>query len=231
MPSFGGVVVATGSQATGRRTLLDVVDELARPINAGDTDIRALAADAFRSAVRWMNRKGMWPWEIQDEDIALTAGNPFTTVSGAIKKQLAMHYLNVAGGTRDQKIGYKPYDEFLEKYKLDITSEPYIYTIPNMFETGQIRWWPIPASDDNARFSYYRETPAPRNEQEAIEIPDYVSEAYMARAWYEFLKRLPSQRQVFPIAIARADAKDAFREISAHVNVPGDRTREKYRFG
>jgi len=74
MPTFGGIVVPTGAEASGRRTLLDVVDELARPVDASDTTIRALAADAFRAAVRTMNRKGCWPWEYQEEDVAITSG-------------------------------------------------------------------------------------------------------------------------------------------------------------
>ena len=226
MPTVSGIVVSTGIQSAGRRTLLDIVDELARPINAGDSKIRALAADAFRASVRWMNIKGDWPWEYQEEDVAITATERFSTVSSAIKKPLAMHYLDAAGGTRDQKIGYMSYDRFVEKYNLDISSEPHTYTIPNLFETGQIRWHPIPSSDDNTRFTFYRVTPAPRNESATVEIPDHALENYMSRAWYEFMKRLPSQRRPVSLLIARDDAKQAFREISAHVNRPGDRSRQ-----
>jgi hypothetical protein len=226
MTTFGGIVVATGAHAEGRRTFSDVINELARPLDASDSTIRSLAADAFRAAVRKMNRKGNWPWEIQDEDVSMTASERFSSVTSAIKKPLAMHYLNSAGGTRDQAIGYISYDRFVEKYNVDINSETHTYTIPNLFETGQIRWYPTPASNDNLRFTFYRVTPVPRREQEAIEIPDYVSEAYMSMAWFEMMKRLPSTQRPFPIKVAQDDAKQAFREISAHVVSPGDRSRQ-----
>src|SRR3989304_6081559 len=104
MPTISGIIIATGTESSGRRTLLDVVDELSRPINAADSTVRALAGDAFRAAVRTMNRKGSWPWEIQDEDITITANQRFSTVTGAIKKPLRMHYLDEAGGTPDEPI-------------------------------------------------------------------------------------------------------------------------------
>lgn len=226
MPTIGGIVVSTGTEASGRRTLLDIVTELARPVDAADTTVQALAGDAFRAAVRTMNRKGLWPWEIMEEDVAITVNERFSSVTGPIKKPLAMHFLDEAGGTRDQPIDYLPYDRFVEKYTLDISSEPHTYTIPNLFETGQIRWFPTPSSNDNARFTYYRATPAPRTEQETVEIPDYVIESYMAFAWLEFLKRLPSTQRPFPILIAQQEAVGAFREISAHVVSPGDRSRQ-----
>lgn len=223
---IAGIVVPTGKEASGRRTLIDIVDELSRPINAADDTIKAMAADAFRSAVRWMNRKGLWPWEIQDEEVTITDGQPFSTVSGAVKKPLAMHELTASGGTRKRKIYYISYDRYLEKYNLDISSQVWRYTIPNMFETGQIRWVPTPSSTVTAKFSFYRATPAPRNINEAVEIPDSPLEVYMARAWYELLKRLPSQQQAFPIQLAMADSRLALRELSAHVNTPGDRSRQ-----
>src|SRR3989304_8607150 len=98
MPTISGIIIATGTESSGRRTLLDIVDELARPINAADSTVRALAADAFRAAVRTMNRKGLWPWEVLQEDITITSGSRFSTVISAIKKPLAMHYLSAAGG-------------------------------------------------------------------------------------------------------------------------------------
>ena len=84
----------------------------------------------------------------------------------------------------------------------------------------------MPSANDNTRFTYYRVTPAPRNDQEAIEIPDYAIEVYMTLAWCEFLKRLPSEQRPFPITVAISERNTAFREISSHVNAPGDRTRE-----
>lgn len=226
MPTFGGIVVATGTASEGRRAFRDVIDELSRPVNAADSTVRALAADAFRSAVRRMNRKGLWPWEVLDEDISITANQKFTTVSGAIKKPLAMHFLDSSGGVRDQRISYMRYDRFIEQYSLDISSEPHTYTIPNLYETGQIRWFPTPSANDDARFTYYRVTPIPRNENEVLEIPDYVVETYTSIAWLEFLKRLPSEQRPFPITIALGEANRAFAEMSAHVNSPGDRSRE-----
>jgi hypothetical protein len=226
MPTFSGIVVTTGRGAQGRRTLLDVVNELARPVDAADETVRSLAADAFRAAVRTMNRKGLWPWEIQDEDVAITQNNKFSSLTGSVKKPLAMHKLSAAGGVRDEKIGYVSYDRFMEQYNMDITGEVFVYTIPNLYETKQIRWYQTPGSSDNARFTYYRVTPAPRVEAEAIEVPDYALEPYMAFAWLEFLKRLPSEQRPFPITIALGEARQAFREISAHAANSGDRSRQ-----
>ncbi len=232
MPTVSGIVVATGgSPATGRRSFLDVINEIARPVDASDTTIRALAADAFRAAVRTMNRKGLWPWEVLDEDISMTANQPFSSISSAVKKPLAMHYLTAAGGTRDQRIGYLPYDEFIETFNHNLTGTSFRYTFPNLFETGQIRWGPIPRDDDNLRLTYYRVTPAPRSEQETVEIPDHAIEPYMAYAWYEFLKRLPTEQRPFDIGTAQIEARLAFREISTHVNTPGDRSREVSSYG
>ena len=226
MPTLGGIVVATGGAgSTDRRNFRDIINELARPVDPSGSIVRALAADAFRAAVRTMNRKGLWPWEVLDEDIAITANDKFSTTTGVIKKPLAMHFLNAAGGTRDQKISYMSYDRFLEKYNMDLASEPHTYTIPNLFETKQIRWFPTPSSADNVRFSYYRATPIPKVESETVEIPEYVTETYMAYAWAEFMKRLPSEQRPFTISWALSEARQSFRELSSHVNTPGDMSR------
>ena len=225
MPTFSGIVVATGGEATGRRAFSDVIDELARPVDASDATVRALAADAFRAAVRTMNRKGLWPWEVQEEDITITQDQRLSTVIGPIKKPLAMHYLDEAGGTEDQPIYYMPYDQFCEKYTMDVTGQATTYTIPQLFESHQVRWYPVPSGNDNARFAYYRVTPIPRLEQETIEIPDYATEAYMAFAWKEFIKRCPAAKSVMDISVAMNESRMAFRELSAHVNAPGDRSR------
>ena len=225
MPTFGGIVVATGSESAGRITLLEVIDELARTVNAADTTIRSLAGDAVRAAIRTMNRKGLWPWEYQEEDVNLTSGAQFSTVTSAIKKPLSMHLMDEAAGTENRRLDYIPYDVFREKYTLDVTSEPQFYTIPNLYETGQVRWYPVPGAAYSARFAFYRVTPAPRNESEVIEVPDYAFEAYKSRAWYEFCKRLPMNKRPMALDFAAAESRLAFREISAHVNAPGDRRR------
>ena len=225
MPTFGGIVVATGSEASGRVTLLDVANELARTVNASDPTTLALAKDAIRSAIRVMNRKGCWPWEYQEEDVAITSNNKFSTVASAIKKPLSMHLLVSAGGTEDQRLAYVPYDIFREKYNMNVSSDPLYYTIPNLFETGQIRWYPTPSANDNARFAFWRVTPAPRAEDEVIEVPEYAFEAYMSRAWYEFAKRLPNNQRPMPIQFAAAEASVAFRELSSHVTSSGDSSR------
>ena len=222
MPTIGGIVVSTGTEASGRRTLLDIVDDLSRPVNASDTTVRALAGDAFRAAVRIMNRKGNWPWELQDEDITQTIASPYTTIAGAIKKPLAMYYLD-SSSLPYQRIWYEEYERLVEEYDLAYSSKPTVYSVPNMFETGQIRWHPIPVAAENCRFTYYRVTPAPRTESESVEIPDFAIEAYMAYAWLELCKRLPAMRAILPITVAQDEAKQAFKEISAHVNMPGDR--------
>jgi len=227
MPTIAGTIVSTGSQAaSGRRSFLEVIDELARPIDADDSTVRALAGDAFRSAVRTVNRRGLWPWEAMDEDITLTANNAFSTLTSAVKKPLAMHYLNAQGGTINASIGYTPYPTFLEKYTADVSGRPHTYTLPNLFETGQVRWFPAPSSTYYARFSFYRVTPIPRTDSETIEVPEYALELYMAYAWVEFLKRLPSQQRPFDIQIAMMEANSTFRQMAHHVASPGDRTRE-----
>lgn len=224
MPTIGGIVVSTGQEAGGRRTLLDIMDELSRPFDASDSTIRALAGDAFRAAVRTMNRKGNWPWELQDEDITQTANSPYSTVTGAIKKPLAMYYLD-GSSLPYERIGYQEYEYLVETYDLSIAGRPTRYSIPNMFETGRIRWYPIADSALNCRFTYYRVTPAPRDEQEPVEVPDYAIETYMAFAWFELAKRLPAAQARFPLTIAKADAMLAFKELCAHVNAPGDRVQ------
>lgn len=226
MPTVSGIVVATGSEASGRRTLLDVVNELARPVDASDTTVRALAADAFRSAVRTMNRKGLWPWEIVDEDVTITANQRFSTLASAVKKPLAMHRLSAAGGTRDERLSYERYDVFIERSDQNITGQPTIYTLPNLFETGQVMWFPIPSANDNARFTFFRVTPAPQAESETIEIPDHAIDVYMAAAWYEFLKRLPINQRPYLIEVALRDKMLAFKELASHVVSASDTSRQ-----
>ena len=98
MPTVGGIVVPTGgAPATGRRTLLDIMTEIARPVDASDSTVLALAADAFRAAVRRMNRKGSWPWEYQTEDI--TRWISHRTLGKAQAYQSAVHNLEI-GSTR-----------------------------------------------------------------------------------------------------------------------------------
>jgi hypothetical protein len=231
MPTISGIVVATGTQAAGRRTLLDVESEMARTLNGADETILATAGDAFRAAVRTMNRKGMWPWEILDEDLVMTPNSPFTTLNSAVKKPLSMHYTDTAGGTPNRPITYCAYDRFVEAYSLAVTEQPSVYTIPNLFETGQIRWAGIPPAAYSVRFNYYRVTPAPMVPDEVIEIPDYVIEVYMGFAWLEFCKRLSSRQRPMPIEVALQQANTAFRELSAHVNAPGDRSRSMGPYG
>ena len=222
----GGLIVATSSEANDRVSFGEVIDELARPINADDEDILALAADSFRAAIRTMDRKGLWPWEIQDENITITANEKFVAVSGRIKQPLSLFYTSGAGGRERIRIAYKSYDRFLSENFLDIAGLADTYTIPNLFETGQIRLHPVPTANDTARFSYYRSTPTPRVRDESLEIPAYAMEVYMAYAWFEFVKRTPAAQQRFPLAVAKGDAQLAFREISAHVASSGDRVRE-----
>lgn len=222
MPTFGGMVVATGVEADGRRTLLDVVDELARPIDASDPAVRSLAGDAFRAAVRTMNRKGCWPWELQNETLVQTINSPNTTVQGAIKKPLAMYYIN-SSNLPTERIGYIEYETFVETYDLSLSGRPCLYTIGNLFETGQIRWVYIPTSAESCQFTFYRVTPAPRVESEAVEVPDYAIEVYTTLARWNLSKILPAAQARYSLADGRRDSADAFRELSAHVNAPGDR--------
>jgi hypothetical protein len=222
MPTVGGIVVSTGSESSGRRTLGDVVDELARPIDASDTTVRAIAADAFRAAVRTMNRKGNWPWELQDESMTMSVNGPHTTVTGAIKKPLAMYFTD-SSNLPDERIGYIEYEKLVETYDMSLAGRPCLYSVPNTFETGQIRWYPIPQEAETCQLTYYRVTPAPQVETETIEVPDHAIEVYTAFAWFEFAKRLPAAATRYPLNVAKADAMLAFKEIVAHVNQIGDR--------
>lgn len=226
MPTASGIVIATGSEPAGRRSLLEIMDELSRPVNVGDETVRALAADAFRAAIRRVNRMGLWPWEVMAQDINLTANQAYASVGVAIKKQLSMHYLNTAGGTENEPLAYCSYDKFLEKWMLDVSGRAHSYTLPNLFEDGRIRFYPIPSADAVVRFAFYRVTPAPRSEDESIEMPDYAIEFAMSLAWEEFLKRLPPKTRPYDMALAREQSKEAMREMSAHVASPGDRSRE-----
>jgi hypothetical protein len=173
MPTVGGIVVPTGgAPASGRRTLLEIQTEIARPVDASDPTVLALAADAFRAAVRRMNRKGSWPWEYQEEDITATLNQRYSSVTGIIKKPMAMHYLTASGGVEDRHIHYQAYDVFSERFTMDVTGQPYVYTIPNLFETSQVRWWPTPSANYDLRLAYWRVTPVPTRETDTVEIPD-----------------------------------------------------------
>lgn len=228
MATVSGIVVQTGQQTGERRRFGEVIDDLARGIDSSDSTVRDAAADAWRAAVRSMNRKGLWPWEILDEDITLTANVTTASCNSIIKKPLAMHLLDQQNGTRYRSVQYQPYEQFIEKYSLDYSAEPTTYTIPNLFETGAIRWFPTPGSTYYSRFTYYRATPAPYDENEALEIPDYVIEVYMAFAWVEFLKRIPAAQKHFAMSTAIDERGRAFREIAHHVASPGDRSREVF---
>lgn len=227
MAAPSGIVVGTGgAPATGRRPLSELVNELAITVNANDNKIRALAGDSIRAAIRRVNGKGCWPWEYQEEEIALAANSKFASIQSAVKKPLAMHYLTASGGTEKEPISYQEIGRFLECYSLDIAGRAHTYTIPNLFETGQIRFFPVPNSADVASFKFYRVTPAPRSESETVEIPEYASEMYMAFAWEEYQKRLPKGQRTMDIPTAMLASKEAFRAMSAHVASPGDRSRQ-----
>lgn len=230
MPTLTGIVVPTSHEASGRRAFSDIIDELARPVNAGDDTVRALAADAFRAAVRTMNRKGSWPWEIQDSDISITANQArYTLASGSqVKKPLAMHYLSASGGVRDQRLAYERYDLFVERRDQNITGEASVYSIPNLFESGDVIFFPTPSGNDNVRFTYYRVTPSPRLDTEPVEIPDFAIEVYMSYAWLEFVKRCPQAKTVLDLGAALENSRTAFREISSNIASPGDRSRHAY---
>ena len=225
MPTISGIIVPTGLESGGRRTLREIVDERGRPYDSADSTFRALAGDAFRAAVRTMNVKGLWPWEILEEDITITSGTDKYTLSGAVKKPLALHHLSGSAGVRDQKFVYIPYDQFMETYDQNTEGEPNIYTIPNLFETGQIQVWPIPNANDYARITYYRVTPIPKNDDEVVEVPEFALETYIAYAWFELSKRLPAAQTRYPSQVALSDARRSFRELAAHINMPGDRSR------
>jgi len=124
-----------------------------------------------------------------------------------------------------ERIAYIEYENLVEKYDLSLPGRPNRYSVPNMFETGQIRWHPIPPSAEDCQLTYYRVTPAPRTESETVEIPDYATEAYSAYAMLELSKRLPAAQARYPIALAISEARQAFRELAAHVNAPGDRVQ------
>lgn len=231
MPTIAGVIAPTGNESAGRVTLLEIVDELSRPLDAADTTVRAIAGDAFRAAVKIYNRKGLWPWEITEEDITLTGNVKQYTLQGAVKKELSCHFLNTTSNTPYIPIYYMPYAVFQEKYTHDIVGMPTTYTFPNFFETGQIRFYPVPSTSYSVRLCYYRMTPAPRNEDETVEIPDIAIEAVKAQARFEMITRLPAGQQMFPPSEAFKLAQLAFRELSCHVAKSGDASRSVGPYG
>lgn len=226
MPTIGGFVVATGSQPqSGRRLFREVIDELSAPIDGDDSTVRRLASDAFRAAVRTMNRRGSWPWEYREQTIAMNSNVSTSSVTDLIKKPLSMHYIDPTNGRPWQRIGYVPVDKFRERFAINFSGRPFQYTVPDLFDSGTVEWFPIPSTTDSCRFAYYRMTPVPRIEDEALEIPENASEVYTAYAWAEFMKRLPSAQQPMPLVVALSEARTAFKEFSAHVVAPGDRSR------
>lgn len=225
MAGLAGIVAPTSSYAADRRVFGTLVDEIARPIDADDSTVRALAMDAIRAAIRKFNAMGGWPWEIQTVEITQASGQATYTLPTPFKKEISLHRLDATGGNPDDRLLYVPYQTFITAYDLSRSGTPIFYSAANVFETGQLSLYPIPQAADFLQLDYYRETPRPTSESTPMEIPEYALEAYMAEAWYEFLKRLPSERRLFDLGTARADAFQMMGRIKAFVNTPGDSAR------
>jgi len=223
--TLGPIVSATSGAAADRRTFGELVDELARPYDADDTTIRALAADAIRAAIRKFNAMGCWDWEIQSVEITTSANVSSYALPQAYKRPLSCHLLAASGGLRKDRISYILYNVFVEYSSLNTTGTASAYTLKNQFETGQITFYPQPTSTAYYQLDYYRETPRPRNDSEAIEIPEYALEAYMAEAWYEFAKRMPAERRGADLSLLRADASMARARITSFVSTDFDMVR------
>ena len=225
MPGLSGIIAPSTVMAADRRTFGDLVDEIARPIDADDSTVRALAMDALRAAIRKFNALGGWPWERQNVELTITANQADYTLPQRFKKEMSLHRVNDTGGRRDEKLQYVSYEIFVGAYDLEADGTPWLYTLHNVFETGQLTLFPRPSQNDFMRLDYYRETPRPTSESTPMEIPEYALEAYVAEAWYEFLKRLPSERRLFDLGTARQDAYLMAARIKAFVNSPGDMSR------
>ncbi len=180
--AFGPTVVPTSSAAIDRRTFGEIKRELAAPYNPDDDTTLALAADAWNSAIRAYNRY-CWPWELLTVDLAIVAGTDTYALPQAFKMPKAASRLDTSSRPYRRLI-YQPYDSFVDNYQSNLTATEWMYTLRNVFETGQVTFYPVPSAADTVRLWYYRRTPTLRRDEEPVEAPEEACEAMMDWARY-----------------------------------------------
>jgi hypothetical protein len=219
MPGVGLIVSSSTSPAQERRRLIDLKSELARGYNPDDANTLALAQDAINAAIRVYNRYN-WPWEVMSHTLAIASSTSDYTLPTWFKAPLALHL--TSSGRKNKRLGYIPYDTFVTEYDLKRDGEPFLYTVKNHHETGQVTLYPRPGSAYTAEIDYYRRTPLLTSDQTPCDFPPEAEEGVMAWAWYEFAKRVGGDFGAARIATAYADARNARTELVAMVAERGD---------
>ena len=214
-------VFPTSSASTDNTTFGDLKGELARSINPDDPTVLAIAGDSIISALKVYARWN-WPWDIVEQTITISSGTDTYPLAQKFKLPVAAYLLD--GSSRnDKRMGYIPYQAYLESASTNQDGQPHLYTIPNAFESNTVLFYPRPSSAYTARIHYYRMTAFRfRDDNAPIEMPDYAEEALRTWAWYEMLKRLGGAANLSKLPSARADAMAARAELVAMVNSRGD---------
>lgn len=218
MAGLGGFVSPTGAAATDRRTFLELKNELAMAANPDDEVTLAIAGMAINAAIRSYNRYN-WPWEVLEQDISISSGTESYALTQPFKAPLSCYLLE--SSRPHNRLGFIPWTSFINEYSHDYDGQPTIYTLENVHENSQITFWPRPQSSYTARLWYYRRTPVMKNDSEPFEALPEAEEAYMAWAWYEFVKRLGGD-WLNRLGTAYADARSARAELVAMVAERGD---------
>lgn len=222
MPLTGPQIASGGAAAADRRLLGEIKTELARPYDDSDPVNLALAGDAWRSAVRAYNRF-CWPWERLTVDITVVAGTATYSLPAAFKAPMGAYMLS--GSRESQRLGWLPYDSLIAEYALNQDGSPRLYTQYNEFETGTVQLWPRPTSSGTARIFYFRNTPADKDDNTAVEAPDYAVEAMMDWARY-LMVTYKLAGEGGRVQAARADALQSRAELVQMVNARHDSVGE-----
>lgn len=220
MPFTGPQVFSTAAAAIDRRTFGDMKSELARPYNPNDETTLAIAGDCVNSAIRKYNRK-VWPWEILSADVTFGANDNTQPLPQPFKKPLAAYQL--IAPNQDRRLSYIPYESFIEYHSIRATGQPTVYTLRNVFETGQVTVFPIPISSTDVSVFYYRRTPILRKDAEPFEGPPEFEEAILSEARYSIMQRRPGTSGIL-LSDARVAAAVADRELVQFAAMRGDNT-------
>lgn len=219
MGFIGPAVFNTGVAASARRSFGELKRELALPINPDDDTTLAIAGDSINSAIRAYNRF-CWPWEVLSTDIALTNGTDTYVLPQAFKKELSCFFLS--GSRLNDRISYIRYDEFLQEQVLNQTGIPRLYTLVNVFETGQVTFYPTPGSSYNVRLHYFRRTPTMQRDEDPLEMPAEAEGAYLCWARYEMALRTAGPAQMSRLSAAKQEAYSSRAELVSHVEMRSD---------
>lgn len=220
----GPTVISTGVAASDRRTFGQMKNELALSHDPDDTKVLAMAGEAINQAIRRMNRFN-WPWEVVSQEITLAAATDLYALDQPFKAPLAAYFLDASGGRRDRRLGYMPYDSFvnLSSNKSDAGTEgATIYTVPNAFEAGQVMIYPRPNGTDYIQLIYYRRTPTGKRDSDPMEFHAEAEGVYYAWAEYFLIRKLGGADQAGRITDARSNARESHAELVAMVCERGD---------